>query len=358
MEKIDAIPFFFVVGRPRSGTTLLRTLFDAHPSVAIPPECKFVLDLYPKYKNKKAWTKKDLEEFYMELLQQWRFDTWTMDLDKLKHDVMDCAGENSYGHICKVVYLNYRSFFNKEEIIRLGDKNPGYTIYTRRLARIFPGAKFVHIVRDYRDNYVSVKNVDFELPLPSAVATKWRLFYRKFEKDAREEPENYRVIKYEDLVTDPQGVFRGLCEFIGIPYRSEVFNFDEKREEVLKAYPPGFIEKYHANLLNKVNPSRMGVWKKQLTAREIRILDLSVGKLAERAGYERQFKGYHPLLYLPALPGICWARFLACLTRVVDAMPYRLRMNILNKWPIRLAGLYLRMFNRRKWEEIRARIGR
>lgn len=352
MEKIDAIPFFFIVGRPRSGTTLLRTLFDAHPSVAIPPECKFVLDLYPKYKKKNDWTKKDLEDFYLQLGQQWRFDTWTMDREKLRRDLLDCEGSNTYSHICKVVYLNYRSFFNNEEITRFGDKNPGYTIYTRRLATIFPGAKFIHIVRDYRDNYVSVKDVDFELPVPSAVATKWKLFYRKFEKDSRNEPGNYRVVRYEDLVTDPQGVFRNLCEFIGIPYRSEVFNFDEKREEVLKAYPPGFIEKYHANLLNKVNPSRVGVWKKQLSAREIKILDLSVGKLAEKAGYERQYKACNPFLYLAALPGICWAHFLATLTKIVDALPYRLRMNILNKWPIKLARLYLRAFNKKKWDEI------
>ncbi|NQU34666.1 MAG: sulfotransferase [Bacteroidetes bacterium] len=49
MEQLNKIPFFFVVGRPRSGTTLLRTLFDAHPNVSFPPECQFIINLYPKY---------------------------------------------------------------------------------------------------------------------------------------------------------------------------------------------------------------------------------------------------------------------------------------------------------------------
>jgi hypothetical protein len=358
MEKLDRIPIFFIVGRPRSGTTLLRTLFDAHPQVAIPAECKFILDLYPRYGNKTQWTKEDLEEFYLELRQQLLFDFWTIDQERLIYDLLACAGETSYSHICKVVYLNYQSFFNKEEITHFGDKNPGYTIYTRRLAKIFPGAKFIHIVRDYRDNYVSVKDVDFELPVPSAVATKWKLFYRKFERDAGKDPENYVIIRYEDLVTDPQGIFRKLCEFLDLPYHPEVFNFNEKKEEVLKAYPPGLVEKYHANLLNKVNPSRMGVWKKQLSPGEIKILDLSVGKLAEKAGYERQYKQYNPLLYMTALPGICWANFLACLTIIVDTMPYRLRMNILNKWHIKLAGFYLRAFNKMKWQEIQSKLGK
>ncbi|HAL65426.1 MAG TPA: hypothetical protein DCP10_07675 [Bacteroidales bacterium] len=40
---------FFILGRPRSGTTLLRTLLDAHPQVKVPPEYPVVLQLYKKY---------------------------------------------------------------------------------------------------------------------------------------------------------------------------------------------------------------------------------------------------------------------------------------------------------------------
>lgn len=49
MVNIADTPFIFIVGRPRSGTTLLRTLYDAHPNVNIPPECQFVVNLYGKY---------------------------------------------------------------------------------------------------------------------------------------------------------------------------------------------------------------------------------------------------------------------------------------------------------------------
>ncbi len=37
-NKVKSLPFFFIIGRPRSGTTLLRTLFDVHPNVIIPLE--------------------------------------------------------------------------------------------------------------------------------------------------------------------------------------------------------------------------------------------------------------------------------------------------------------------------------
>jgi hypothetical protein len=353
MEKLDQVPFFFILGRPRSGTTLLRTLFDAHPDVRIPPECKFVLDLYPKYGKKTSWTKDDLGEFYNDLLEQWRFDTWTMDHDKLQHDLQECAGEAPYSRVCKVVYLNYQSFFEKRPVLWFGDKNPGYTIYSRRLLRIFPDAKFIQILRDPRDNYVSVKDVDFELPIPSLVATKWKLFYKKVRKASRLRPELYRTVRYEDLVEDPAREMKALCEFLGIPYHAEMLDFYKKEDEVFKVYPKEFITRYHANLVKQVNKSRSGIWKEKLTPKEIRMVDFAVGKIAEEAGYQREYKGSSLGIMLRALPGITLAHVLAILTRIVDQLPYRLRMNVLNRWPLYVAGFYLRTFRPKKWEEVK-----
>ena len=69
MAELSQIPFFFIVGRPRSGTTLLRTLFDAHPNVTIPPECQFIVNLYPKYGKTSNWTESLLLSFHEDLLE-------------------------------------------------------------------------------------------------------------------------------------------------------------------------------------------------------------------------------------------------------------------------------------------------
>ena len=352
MEKLDQVPFFFILGRPRSGTTLLRTLFDAHPDICIPPECKFILDLYPKYGKKTYWQEKDLKEFYDDLMQQWRFDTWTIDHDKLKDDLLKCTGNGPYGRICKVVYLNYRSFFKKDEVILFGDKNPGYTIYTRRLLKIFPEARFIQILRDYRDNYVSVKDVDFELPVPSLVATKWKLFYRSVKKVESKYPDRFRTVKYEDLVDDPDKEMMALCKFLGIRYHAEMLDFYKKEDEVFKVYPKEFITRYHANLVKQVNKSRSGIWRDKLTEKEIRLADLAVGKIAEQAGYQREYKGFNFFIWLQAFPGIILAHSLAILTKIVDKFPYQLRMNVLNRWPLYVAGFYLRIFRPKKYREI------
>lgn len=297
-------------------------MFDAHPNVAIPLECKFALDLYPRYGKTTQWTGKDIDSFYGDLQEQLMFDTWTIDHEKLKSDLDGCVGNTPYGRICRIVYLHYQSFFEKEDIQWIGDKNPGYTIYTRKLSKIFPGAKFIHILRDYRDNYLSLKNVHFEMPIPSLAAAKWKLFYHKFHRASLKDSGNYLLLRYEDLVKDPEGEMKKLCAFLDLPVREEVFHFDEKKEEVLQAYPPGFVERYHENLLNKVNASRVERWREKLTEREVRILDYSVGEAAGEAGYVRKSDSFGLQTALEAAPGICLAHFLAFLTKIVDRFPY------------------------------------
>lgn len=343
-EKIKDIPIFFIVGRPRSGTTLLRTLFDAHPQVNIPLECKFVNDLYPRYGRIKDWKERCIASFLKDLKKQLLFSTWKIDEKELEQNLRQCIGENSYSTVCKAVYASYASLFPKEPLLWFGDKNPGYTIYTKRLLKIFPDAKFIHIVRDYRDNLVSIKEVDFELPVPSLVAMKWKFFYKKFRKDSLRKPGSYYIIRYEDLVERPEDEFGKLCDFLGLPYREEVFNFPDRKDDIFKTYPKEFVTTYHANLLNKVNKSRVGVWEKKLSEKEIKLSDYTVGKLAGEAGYERKYDKASFSVRLKAFPGILLAYLLSFFTKIVDLLPYKLRINILNKWPLKVAIFYMKVF--------------
>ncbi len=352
MEEIKDIPVFFVVGRPRSGTTLLRMLFDAHPNINFPPECQFIMNLYPGYGKVTNWTEDIILRFYHDLTDQWFFDTWSMDHDSLKNILLEYTGNQSYGTICKVVYSQYRSFYHKDKILLFGDKNPGYAIYTKTLQKIFPEARFIHIIRDYRDNYVSIKNVDFELPIPSVVGQKWKYFYKKFKKDSKLKPSSYYTIKYEDLVENPKFHFQKLCEFAGIEYNDTVFNFQEKKDEFLKHYPPGYIHNYHSSLLEKINTGKIGVWKKELTERQVKILDATLRHIADQAGYERKYRGINIWICIQALPGRIYAALLYLATIIVDLFPYKLRIAILIKGPLLLSKIYLYLFNRKKYREL------
>lgn len=345
------LPVFFIIGRPRTGTTLLRSLFDAHPNVQIPWECQFVLNLYPKYGKITHWTKEILTGYYTDLLEQWQFSAWNIDREKLQNDLYDLEGETTYVMICQTVYLNYISFYNKETITLLGDKNHGYTIYTDRLKKLYPDAKFIYILRDYRDNYHSVTKVDFELPVVSLVVYKWKYFYKKALQAALKYPDSFYFIRYEDLATDPHLHFRKICEFLGIDYLPEVFDFYKMKEKADEMYPGDILQKHHKSLFNPINTSRLGLWKKSMSRRQIRIADQVAGSYAEKAGYERAFTGFSPIIALQALPGVMYARFLYFMTVIIDKFPYRLREKLLSKGPLWLAKTFGRIFSKKNKPE-------
>jgi len=340
MKDLSEIPFFFIVGRPRAGTTLLRILFDAHPNVIIPWECQYIINLYPRYHNVQSWTKELLEDFYDDLMQQWQFKFWTVDFDELKSNLLSCEGEISFGNLCKVVHTNFQSFYDKKDLKIIGDKNLGYTIYIEKLKKIYPDAKFIHITRDYRDNYYSIKRVDFELPILSVVVYKWRYFVKQVLKAKRKFPDSVYILRYEDLVEHPEIHFRNICRFLQIPYVPEVFEFYKKKEEVQAIMKTERAKKHHASLLNPISTKRTGLWKKNLTEKEIKLADHVAGRYAKKAGYKREYRRANLWTILKAFPGIMYARMLYFLTAIINRFPYKMRAVILSKGPLGLARLY------------------
>lgn len=280
MQDIFTQPFFFIVGRPRSGTTLLRTLFDASPNVCIPPECQFIVNLYPKYGKLAQWEENDLLEFFYDIQDQWLFKTWNIDSEQLKAVLLDAAKNVKYDDVCKLVYMQYKSVFEKDKVLFIGDKNPGYTIYTEQLLEIFPNAKFIHIIRDYRDHFASIKNVDFDLPYVSLVAFKWRLFIKKYREMMVKYPDSHIEIRYEDLVSDPENQMKRLCNYTGVPYNQEIMNFHVKGVEARKIYSATLLDKIHSSLFQRINTSKIGVYRTQLSTKQIKMADLAVGKYA------------------------------------------------------------------------------
>jgi hypothetical protein len=229
----------------------------------------------------------------------------------------------------------------------IGDKNHGYTIYTDRLLKIFPEAKFIYILRDYRDNFDSVNRVDFEVPIVSLVVYKWKYFYKKALEAAKKHPGAFLFLRYEDLVTEPERYFRKVSDFLSIPYLPEVFDFYKMKGKAEEAYPTDVMEKHHKSLFNPINTSRLDLWKKSMSETQVRIADQVAGDYAELAGYSRKYTGFNPWIALLALPGVLYAKFIYFLTYIVDRFPYRLREKILSKGPLLLAKIFSGLFGKR-----------
>jgi hypothetical protein len=351
ISKIQETPLFFIVGRPRTGSTLLRTLFDAHPNVVIPQEWPMLLALHRRFGSIRSWDEETLERFYQALFQHLRISFWEItnwpgfDKEELHSSILACKGEYSFETMFKLVYSHYQSYFNKEKILVFGDKNPVYSNQTRILARIFPSARFIHLTRDYRDNLVSMLDVDFEMPNAALLTYRWKYSWKAINEVAGRYPERFMTLKYEDLVSDAPSRFREVCSFLDIPYEPGIFQFHTKKEEIEKTFPKEIIDRYFRSLFNPIDESRVGVYKKKLTIFQVRIADHVAGKTAERAGYRREFRKFNPGIFIWTLPAVLYSKWLYSVGWMVSLLPYKTMMWLLNK-PSVLVRIYARMFNK------------
>ncbi len=129
LEEIRKIPIFFIVGKGRSGTTLLSNILDSHLNVASATESRFVLILWLKYKNLKVWKPEMAEEFYQVLLEDYRIKyMWEFE-DSFLEQLKSLPPETKVQELIKVVYIYKKSMFPKEHIKFIIDKNPRYTLF-------------------------------------------------------------------------------------------------------------------------------------------------------------------------------------------------------------------------------------
>lgn len=346
-QGMSSPSLFFIIGRPRSGTTLLRFLFEAHPRILVPPESPFILNLYRKYRKVTDWDPSIIREFCDDVFKQRYFDKWLTDKEHLYQRLLEKEGKATFQTMVRQVCLSYTSVFEKEEILWIGDKNPGYSLYVHRIHQLFPEAKIIHITRDYRDNYLSLIKVNFEVPIVPLVVYRWKFALKQMWKLKKQIPDQIYSVRYEDLVADPELCFRAVCQFLGIPYDPEVLSFYRKKSEVEKAYSAhDEISQVHQSLFNPISTRRIDLWKTEMKSGDVRIADLVAGKAAEMAGYKRQYARFNPGLYIWILPVLVYGSIMYRLILLGDSMPYKIRGRL-----NRFLGIFLKVywkFNKRK----------
>jgi hypothetical protein len=250
---LSSQPVTFLVGAERSGTTLLRLMLDSHPELAFRYEFELAVDRMPP---DQGWPDVDA---YCEWLRTYRF------VDPPPH--IDPT-------------LDYpslvRSFLEQK---RVADGKPrvGAVVHRHydRLLRIWPDARFVHIVRDPRDVARSTLGMGWAGNVWTGVE-HWADAERLWERvRGGLPPERWIDVRYEDLVDDAPGTLARICELVGIPFSPEMLSY------------PG-RSSYRAP-----DPGRKERWRTRLAPLEVQLVEARVGDMLEPRGYPRS--GLPPL---------------------------------------------------------------
>lgn len=310
----------------------MRYLFDANSNVVITEECNFILALSRRYKKVRTLDNKTIQCIIRDLKRCKHFENLVMDFSMLENMMKEAAKINHYSELCRMIQLSNKSIHNKTEILITGDKNPSYSSeYFHKIHRLFPDAYYIHLVRDYHDHIASMVSGKFVLSNPIYLAIAWKKSIRLLAKYKKETPSKFFTIRYEDFVQHPEVSTNEICNFLHIPYQSEMFDFYKKKEEYIARHPNIDFTKTHKTLFKPVGNDRIALWLKLIKAKDINVIEFIAGKTGQPFGNESL---HHKLTFRIMLLLIKWY-LLYYITTILKALLFSLNVGrrkvILNK---------------------------
>jgi hypothetical protein len=308
------IPVFFVLGQQKSGTTWLMRILDSHPEILCKGEGRFFGADWRQESVKRIDAKRPPSTLYnavldAEYLRLWiERSVWSRDnpadehLDNLTRMAID-------------YFLTGELLETGKKMV--GDKSPLLTPeMIREVAKIYPEARLIHIIRDGRDAAVSAvhHSWNFGKAKKNAGASAKREADRRGPREASESMfagnslekmaaewgervaktiddgpallgENYTEVRYEDLLDRPCEEVRRLLEFLGAESGEETVNrcvSSASFEKLSKGRKRG--EEDATSFFRK---GVAGDWRNVFTERDKRIFKEVAGDLLIELGYER-----------------------------------------------------------------------
>ena len=278
--NLDRSAFPFFVGRGRSGTTLLRAMFDAHPEMAVPDESHFVVTLGRRRAEFEHQGGFRSELFIDHLFGRPAFKLWGLDRDELLND-FERANPVDYPGAIRALYASYARSQGKS---RYADKTPIYVLHIEFLSQLFPEAKFVHIIRDGRDVALSYLDMQWGPESVEEAAVYWKRFVKKGRSAGRSlGPSRYCEVKYERLLEDPEGIVRSLCSFLDLEFSDGMLRYFERADKVA-----GAMNNPDARKGLYLPPTKgLRDWRRDMSPRDRAVFDMLAGDLIEDLDYER-----------------------------------------------------------------------
>ena len=261
----------FIVGGPRSGTTLLRNMLNRHPAIAICRETEFFHWIYKRRRTFGSLSDPgNRQRVVKQYLATQRMQRMRLDLEALGATLLQEA--TSY----EAMFLSLLRFFARAHgKRRYGEKTPHNALIAEMLSEWYPDAVVIHLLRDPRDAVASMLRMPWA---PRSVVSNARTWLR-FNLGgwrSRHRP-NYLLVRYEELVTEPEAQLRRICAFAGEEYSPAMLvpNWDPTAELF-----------WFQRAEEPVTTERLGKWRDELTPNQVALVEWVVGRYMKTFGYE------------------------------------------------------------------------
>ena len=267
----------FVVSSPRSGSTLLRLILDAHPRMAVPPPAWLTHFIYPYlYSYGDLSIESNLAEMIEDSLATPTIRAWP--ISPSAQEVRAEMREPTFAEMYAALHRLYAQSHGKE---RWGEKTPRVCFYMEDLKSMYPGAQFVHIIRDGRDVAIDIADSALWPNNLYATAAVWRDFVKSINESAETlDPESFCVVRYEELCAEPEPVLVKLCEFLGEDFSPAMLAHQETASTKKWAETP-----IHAKTAHPITTDFVEMYKHRLPESDVGVIESLIGETLGEFGY-------------------------------------------------------------------------
>jgi hypothetical protein len=279
-------PHVFIVGCPRSGTTLLQRVVNAHSRIVVVPEIHWVTGQF--WKTSQPMSAAVTSEVMAGFMEHERFRDLGVDQNAFQGLVGPGEAVTCAEFLDRLFEL-YRKIHNKPYV---GNKTPQYLQHIPLLHSVWGRTKFVHIIRDGRDVCLSIMSwkkgaraagrfAGWKEDPVSTTAFWWkRTVLLGRDGGSVVGPDLYYEVLYEHLVTRPAQECAKLCAFLDLPYEESMVRFYESK----KATDPRPRAKSWLPITAGLRD-----WRTQMQPDDVERFEAAAGDLLENLDYPRVF---------------------------------------------------------------------
>lgn len=253
--------YVFIGGCPRSGTTLLGTLLNGSEECYTAPESQFKFWMFL---SQNRWDIK----IHKKLRDNFRFKLWQADdaLDGLETGI-------AMSHVFDQITLSKAKGGEKYFV----DHTPENLQHYNLLLGEYPDAKFIHLLRDPRSVFASVKKLTWGPNTVTQFIPWWTKNVLVGFTAGLSNP-NLTTVRFEDLINEPKKTLEKLSMWLDIGYNPKMMVGDN-------SFLPDYTKDQHTLVGSEPDKKVLDKWKVVLEADEILYMEKKLGNVIESLGY-------------------------------------------------------------------------
>jgi hypothetical protein len=268
----------FVVGCPRSGTTLVYSMLVGAGGVAVYRKETYFYDLVHRFPS--LATERAQRQFGRAFMSGYLGKVPGLDVEPLIGDALRrCTTPGEF------LPLLMESIAAVQQMDRWVEGTPAHVLYMKRITRDVPDALFVHVIRDGRDCALSNLGYDWTPALPwdkgrrlGVAALFWEWMVRSGRAYGRRHPDRYLDVRFEDLIANPRGELERIGTFV--EHDLDYDRIRQNRVHAMQTPETSFPEELKSATFNPV-----GRWKTRCSPDDIRLCESLIGGYLQELGY-------------------------------------------------------------------------